>query len=217
MTIELTTALLADEARTFAEIESRYDEARLFGVTDGKAVGTYLEQKFSHYVAQKYDYRIGNSASGIDFPDLGVDIKVTSIKQPQSSSPFRSARQKVYGLGYHLLVFVYEKTDDERTRTSRLDILHTIFVTQERTADFQMTRGLLNLLDNQGNEDDIIAFFFEKNLPLDEIGAAALAREVLEKRPVQGYLTISNALQWRLQYRRAIDEAGQVEGLVRIR
>lgn len=52
----------------------------------------------------------GNSASGIDLPGLGVDIKVTSIKQPQSSCPFKSATQKVYGLGYGLLVFVYEYT-----------------------------------------------------------------------------------------------------------
>lgn len=213
----LTTALLADEAKAFAEIESIYEEPKLYGVTDGKAVGTYLEQKFSLYVAQKYKYKIGNSASGIDFPSLDVDIKVTSIKQPQSSSPFRSARQKVYGLGYHLLIFVYDKTDYEAARTSRLDILHTIFVSKERTGDFQMTRGLQSILDNEGNEEDIIAFFSEKNLPLDEIGASNLAKEVLENRPLQGYLTISNALQWRLQYKRAIDEAGKVNGIFRIR
>lgn len=215
--IALTTALLGDEAKAFAEVESTYAEPKLYGVTDGKAVGTYLEQKFSLYVAQKYKYKIGNSASGIDFPSLDVDIKVTSVRQPQSSSPFRSARQKVYGLGYHLLIFVYDKTDDDAARTSRLDILHTIFINKERTGDFQMTRGLCNILDNEGNEEDIIAFFSEKNLPLDEIGAANLAKEVLESRPLQGYLTISNALQWRLQYKRAIDEAGKVDGIIRIR
>lgn len=114
-------------------------------------------------------------------------------------------------------MFVYDKTDDEVAKTSRLDILHTIFVSKDRTGDFQMTRGLCNILDNEGNEEDIIAFFSEKNLPLDEIGAASLAKEVLENRPLQGYLTISNALQWRLQYKRAIDEAGKVDGIVRIR
>jgi hypothetical protein len=48
----------------------------------------------------------GNLAKGIDFPELGVDIKVTSIRQPQSSCPFKSVRQKIYGRGYSLLVFV---------------------------------------------------------------------------------------------------------------
>jgi len=119
----LTTKILIDEAKIFAQKESTHNEPSLFGVTDGKAVGTYLEQKFSSHVAEKYDYKLGNSASGIDFPGIEVDIKVTSIKQPQSSCPFKSASQKIYGLGYHLLVFVYVKTDDERARTSHLDIL----------------------------------------------------------------------------------------------
>lgn len=216
-TVSLTTALLVDEARAFAEIESKFDESTLYGVTDGKAVGTYLEQKFSLYVAQKYQYKLGNSASGIDFPGLEVDIKVTSIRQPQSSCPFKSARQKVYGLGYHLLVFVYDKKDNDANRTSRLNILHTVFVSKERTGDFQMTRGLRNLLENDANEDDIIAFFTDKNLPLDEIGAATLAKEVLGNCPLQGYLTISNALQWRLQYTRVITEAGRVDGVIKVR
>jgi hypothetical protein len=213
----LTTALLMVEAKAFAEVESTHDEPLLFGVTDGKAVGTYLEQKFSKHVAEKYDYTLGNSASGIDFPSLDVDIKVTSIKQPQSSCPFKSARQKVYGLGYHLLVFVYSKTDDEKARTSRLDILHTIFVDKSRTADFQMTRGLLQILANDGNADDLVAFFTDKNLPLDEIGAQTLAEEVLKTPPLEGYLTISNALQWRLQYTRVIAQAGKVKGITRVR
>lgn len=215
--LTLTAALLVSEAQDFAEAESLHDEPKLYGVTDGKAVGTYLEQKFSLYVAQKYKYTLGNSASGIDFPELGIDIKVTSIKQPQSSSPFKSARQKVYGLGYDLLVFVYDKSDDDLHRTSRLSIHHTIFVSRERTGDYQMTRGLRNILENDANEDDIIAFFAEKNLPLDEIGATTLAQEVMENTPLQGYLTISNALQWRLQYKRAIDEAGQVDGITKVR
>lgn len=57
----------------------------------------------------------------------------------------------------------------------------------------------------------------DRNLPLDEIGAAKIANEVIEECPPLGYLTISNALQWRLQYRRVIDEAGTVDGVLRIR
>ena len=54
-----------------------------------------------------------------DLPSLDVDIKVTSIRQPQSSCPFQSARQKIYGLGYHLLIFVYEKSDNDEAKTGR--------------------------------------------------------------------------------------------------
>jgi hypothetical protein len=143
---ELTLDSLQREAQKFAVSENGHWEPSLFGVNDGKAIGTYLEQKFTKRLAAGYAFASGNSASGIDLPGLGVDIKTTSIKQPQSSSPFKSARQKVFGLGYHLLVFVYEKADDHDNKRAKLNILHTVFVDQARTADFQTTRGLLRIV-----------------------------------------------------------------------
>lgn len=213
---QLTIEKLQSEAADFAYVERKYDEPALYGVTDGKAVGTYLEHKFRSYLVENYDFETGNSASGIDFPSLNVDMKVTSIRQPQSSCPFKSARQKIFGLGYGLLVFVYEKSDDHSARTGRLDIKHTIYVEKERTADFQMTRGIREILDRDGNKDDLIAFFGDRNLPVDEIEAGNIANALLQEKPLQGYLTISNALQWRLQYTRVINEAGAVEGIHRV-
>ncbi|MGB3402370.1 MAG: restriction endonuclease [Microcoleaceae cyanobacterium] len=213
----LTIEQLCTEAARFAEIESIYDEPTLYGVTDGKAVGTYLEHKFIAYLADNYIFQPGNSAFGIDLPNLEVDIKVTSIRQPQSSCPFKSATQKVFGLGYHLLIFVYEKYDDSNNRTGRLNMQHTIFIDKSRTADFQTTRGILDILNRDGNKDDIIAFLGDRNLPVDEIGANQLADRILELPPNQGYLTISNALQWRLQYRRVIQTAGNISGIIRVR
>ena len=210
---KLTIPRLKKEATDFAVQESTHAEPTLFGVTDGKAIGTYLEQKFQANLHKKYNYIKGSSAKGIDFPELGVDIKVTSIKQPQSSCPFESARQKIYGLGYNLLVFIYEKSDDEQTKTGSLSIHHTIFIDRRRTADFQTTSGILRIIDNEGNLDDILAFFAERMLPLDEIQAQALAEAVLANPPEIGYLTISNALQWRLQYSRVIQQAGTVSGI----
>ena len=213
---KLTVNQLKKEAKIFAQEESGHDEPSLYGVTDGKAVGTYLEHKFQRHLHSKYDYVEGSSAKGIDFPELSIDMKVTSIKQPQSSCPFHSARQKIYGLGYSLLVFVYDKTDHEINKTCRLSIKHTVFVDQSRTADFQTTSGLLKILENSGNIDDVRAFFEERMLPVDDIQAQLLAEEVLNNPPVVGYLTISNALQWRLQYNRVIQEAGSVSGIQRV-
>lgn len=207
---------LQKEAKIFSEIESEHDEPSIFGSTDGKAVGTYLEHKFKNFLAEKYAFENGNSASVIDLPSLEVDIKTTSIIQPQSSCPFKSARQKIYGLGYNLLVFVYKKEDNQEIKTSRLYILHTIFVEKNRTADFQLTTSINKILDNGANEDDIIALFQDKNLPVDEMTAATLSKEILSNRPRIGYLTISNALQWRLQYSRIIEEAGKIGGINRL-
>lgn len=210
---KLTKAKLIQEAKIFAPSHSKMTFSEMYGVTDGKAVGTFIEHKFREYLAEKYDFILGNSAKGIDFPNVGVDIKVTSIKQPQSSCPYRSVRQKIYGLGYDLLVFVYEKTDDHKNKTGRLNFLHTVFVEKEFTADYQTTKGILQLLENNANIDDLVAFMHDRNLPLDDIEATEISEELLKKKPEQGYLTISNALQWRLQYGRAIQVAGQVRGV----
>ena len=216
MKAKLTLEKLQEEAKIFSELESEYNETSIYGSTDGKAVGTYLEHKFKNFLSQKYDFDSGNSASGIDLPELEVDIKTTSIIQPQSSCPFKSARQKIFGLGYNLLVFVYKKQDNQQTKTSRLDILHTIFVSKSRTADYQLTTSLNKILENHANKDDIIALFHDKNLPVDDILADSLADEILSHKPEIGYLTISNALQWRLQYSRIIEAAGNVNGIARL-
>ena len=140
---DLTLPELKTSATNFSHELHSKSIPDLYGTTDGKAVGTYIEQLFRQYLGQRYTFQPGNSANGIDLPGLEVDLKATSYKQPQSSCPFRNASQKIYGLGYHLLIFVYDKRDD----------------------------------------------------------------------PKIGYLTISNALQWRLQYSRAINAA--VQGNVR--
>lgn len=214
---ELTVASLLESANSFALLESAHSEPRLYGVTDGKAVGTYLEHKFRTFLAESFTFAAGNSAEGIDFPALGVDMKTTSITQPQSSCPFKSGRQKVYGLGYSLLVFVYEKADDPGAKAARLDIQHVIFIEAAQTGDYQMTRGLREILERNGNVDDLMAFMQDKNLPVDEIAMRRIAEDVLRSKPEQGYLTISNALQWRLQYQRVIDMAGEVAGVSRVK
>lgn len=213
----LTIDTLQRSAAEFADLEKAYGEPLLYGVTDGKAVGTYLEQKFRRFLAERYVFDQGNSAKGIDFPSLDVDTKTTSVRQPQSSCPYKSGRQKIFGLGYSVLVFVYEKTDDHDAKTGRLDVRHVIFVEASRTGDFQMTKGLRQIIESDGNVDDLMAFMLDRHLPVDEIEAKRLAEEALKNKPEQGYLTISNALQWRLQYSRVIGQAGAVSGVVRIR
>lgn len=210
---ELTLIQLKIEVQNFVREFSIMPVALLYGVTDGKAVGTYIEQAFHRYLIDRYSYVAGNSASGIDLPGLEIDIKATSYRQPQSSCPFRNASQKVYGLGYHLLVFVYEKIDQQQLRAAQLSFRNVIFVARERTGDYQTTYGLKEILRRNGNQDDILAFLEERNLPLDEIGRVTLAEQILRIPPEIGYLTVSNALQWRLQYGRAIGIAGTAEGV----
>lgn len=213
---KLSIQYLQVEAKNFAKSISVTPISELFNVTDGKAIGTFVEHKFKEELQRAYKFDTGNSAKGKDFPGLNVDLKVTRTTQPQSSCPYKSAAQKIFGLGYSLLIFVYDKTDDIKRKVARLKIMNTIFIDASRTADYQMTTQVLQILKNNGNKDDLIAVFADRNLPVDDIQAEQLAERILMSPPIVGYLTISNALQWRLQYRRAIEEAGKVQGIIRI-
>ncbi|OWK96992.1 restriction endonuclease [Kaistella haifensis DSM 19056] len=215
---KLTIEKLIEEAQLFCVEQSEFQHKELFGVTDGKAVGTLIEQKFQKHLNDKYIVTVGSSAKGIDLPseDILTDIKVTSIKQPQSSCPFRDAKQKIFGLGYNLLVFVYDKTDDPKTQTAILNFVSCSFVSKERTADYTTTSILNDMKKVEANEDDIVAFLEGIKLPADEITLQQIAGIILATEIPIGYLTISNALQWRLQYKRIVNLTDDVPGVEKI-
>lgn len=212
----LNIAELQIAAKKFCEKESALYRSELFGVTDGKAVGTFVEHLFQEYLEQQYEMTIGCSANGLDLPSVNTDIKVTSIKQPQSSCPFKDSKQKIYGLGYNLIVFVYQKIDDAQTKKGSLNFLSCTFIESSRTADYQTTTGILNIINNNGNADDIFAFLIDHQIPSDEVTLMNMANDILKNPPKIGYLTISNALQWRLQYSRIVKLSETVDGITTI-
>ena len=118
-----------------------------------------MEHKFQQFLRERYTVEIGSSAKGIDLPGFGIetDIKVTSITQPQSSCPFKNARQKIFGLGYNLLVFVYDKQDTKDSCILRFT--HCTFIGKQRTADFTITKRLREMVYDGANKEDIILNF----------------------------------------------------------
>ena len=215
---KLTIEILRAEAKQLSIAESKIKNSELYGITDGKAVGTYVENKFQQQLNSKYIVTIGSSASGIDLPskDILTDIKVTSIKQPQSSCPYKDAKQKIFGLGYNLLVFVYNKIDNPKTKTTTLHFVSCTFISSERTADYTTTYRLREMIKDKANEEDIVAYLTDKNIPADEITLQNMAKMIMKNPPKQGYLTISNALQWRLQYQRVVSLTENVSGINKI-
>lgn len=213
---QLTLESLAESAKTFCQQESGVYKKELFGVTDGKAVGTFVEHEFQKFLSQRFDMVVGNSGNGLDLPSVNTDIKVTSIKQPQSSCPYKDSKQKIYGLGYNLIVFVYEKHDDAKRKKGMLEFLSCTLVKADRTADYQTTTGLRKIIANNGNVDDVFAFLVERSIPADEVTLMNMAEQILANPPKVGYITISNALQWRLQYKRIVELKEDIDGIVKI-
>ena len=213
---KLTIETLITEAEIFCKLNSGVYKPELFGITDGKAVGTYVEHLFQKHLEENYDLSVGNSASGLDLPSVNTDIKVTSIRRPQSSCPFKDSKQKIFGLGYNLIVFVYDKHDDLQSKRGMLDFVACSFVDKNRTADYQTTTGIQKIISNQGNQDDVFAFLVDHNIPGDEVSLYEMSGEILRNPPQIGYLTISNALQWRLQYGRIVSLTDNVDGIEQI-
>lgn len=204
---------LCREASAFSDLFCAMKHPELVGITDGKAVGTYIESRFKQHLRERQffveDEDEGNAAKGIDLPGLRTDIKVTSARQPQSSAPFRDFRQKIEGLGYHLMLFVYVKNEDQ------VDFPNVRFVPAELTADFQTTKYLRHLISEQGELEDLVAYLQDRQVPADESSLVAYAEQLLENPPRQGCLTISNALQWRLQYKKIVSTA--IDGVRNVR
>ena len=78
--MKLTIDLLKKEAINFCKRESNISHEELVGITDGKAVGTYIEHKFEEYIKNKYEVTIGSSAKGIDLPDESIENVVNAVK-----------------------------------------------------------------------------------------------------------------------------------------
>jgi hypothetical protein len=212
---ELTIKTLISEAKAFCEAESKINNTALYGITDGKAVGTHIEAKFKQRLFALYSTEQGNAASGLDLPAANIltDIKVTSIKQPQSSCPYKDGKQKIFGLGYNLLVFVYDKKDDPLSKTAILDFVSCNFIEKERTGDYNTTFYLREMIRCEANQEEIAAYLNDKSIPGYSITHNELALQILKTTPEQGYLTISNALQWRLQYGRVVGLKTEVDGI----
>lgn len=177
--MKLTIDILKKEAITFCKRESNISHEELVGITDGKAVGTYIEHKFEEYIKNKYEITIGSSAKGIDLPDenINTDIKVTSITKPQSSSPFKNLDQKIYGLGHNLLIFIYEKTD--YNKKCYIDFKNCILLKSENTGDYNLTKALRELNDHTVTEEEIIEILKKTNMPGDTQTLKNLAKKII--------------------------------------
>ena len=57
-----------------------------------------------------------------------------------------------------LLVFVYDKVDDPKTKTANFDFVSCSFISKERTADDTTTFRLREMVKDKANIEDIIAY-----------------------------------------------------------
>lgn len=211
---DLTIAAIRTEAAVFAPNISAVEDPKLYRVNNGSVIGRYVEKEFKKHLQERYQFDHGNSTLGVDLPGVRVDIKATCLKKPQSSSSYDSARQKIFGLGHAVLVFAYTKLDDPQTGTGSISVERVVYVEANRTADHRTTKAIQEILDNDGNAEDLASYLLTVNMEIGEADATQLAEELLQMRFITiGYLGVVPAPQWRLNYSVAIANAGKVTGV----
>ena len=90
------------------------------------------------------------------------------------------------------------------------------FLDKERAADYTTTFRLRQMIEDGANKEDVIAYLNDKRIPADEVTLNLIADRIFQNVPKQGYLTISNALQWRLQYSRVVKLTDRIEGISKL-
>ena len=182
-------------------------------------IGTYIERECRKYLEERTGLTMeGSAALGKDLPLFNIDIKTTSAVQPQSSSPYRSIEEKIFGLPYNILLFIYRKEDKEGF--AELENLRCCYIPKELTGDYSTTRLARELrekyLRKEIGVDEIIRRLEEK-LGITEVEdlniTPGMVQRIIDNPPAPGVLTVSFALQWRLQYGR-LKEAPFPEGVI---
>lgn len=208
---EMTLKLLIKEAEIFCKEETEFQHRDLYGITDGKAVGTYIAHLFSKQIEQHLL---------LDFEsikvELNTEILFLPVEQLFSFHPYKNAEQKIYGLGYNLLIFAYENIDGHNNKTCKLNFVGCTFVAKERTGDYAMTYRLREMLKDGASEYDIAAYLNDMYMAIDDITMTKLTEMIIENPPSQGYFAISTALQWRLHYSRVFKTVEPIDGIQNI-
>lgn len=176
----LTIGRMAASAKAFCAQYGGVPRETLYGVTDGKAAGTFAGRLFEDYLSQRHDMASGNSAGGLGLPSASTGIKAAPPVRPQSGCPYRDGKQKKYGLGCSLAVSVHGENDGHTDKAGALDYCACSFVDSQRAADYQTAAGIRNIIADNGNEDDVFAFWVERNIPVrrslaDEYGERIVA------------------------------------------
>jgi len=154
--------------------------------TDGKSLGTCIEKLLKAEISRKLGVKLtGSAATGVDIPELSLNTKATSDKQPQSSEPFDSPYERVLGAKFDILACIYNGIEFlQSQKTTLIQIAAAMYYGRTEVADQQLCESarLLRDLLNRGTVSEIPA-------------KRALRAIVYAKKSSAGYKAMHKGLQ----------------------
>lgn len=166
-----------------------------------KRIGTYFEKELRDWFETKHGLvSDGSVAQGIDLPAFNLDVKTTSNRQPQSSSPFDDPGERITGVDYNILLFVYDKQSVEGG--NRFEIVSCAYIPRERASDYRKSENARKLVADYREGKLSEAELREQLEELTGVGAISDEKfeEIKRDPPKTGAITMTPAVQWRFNY-----------------
>jgi len=188
-----------------AEIESRTVPEDKSDTS--KRIGTYFEKELREWFEEKHGFvSEGSVAEGIDLPAFNIDVKMTSNRQPQSSSPFDDPGERITGVDYNILLFVYDKHSVEEG--NQFDIESCAYIPKERASDYRKSENAAKLVEDYRESKLSESELREQLEELTGIGAISDEKfnEIKENPPKEGAITMTPAVQWRFNYNKMVKD-----------
>lgn len=141
---ELDLRNYLDSVKEFcAEIESRTVPEDKSGTS--KEIGTYFEKELRDWFEEKHGLvSEGSVAQDIDLPAFNLDVKTTSNRKPQSSSTFDDPGERIVGVDYNILLFVYDK--QSVNGGNNFEIKTCAYIPKERASDYRKSESAVKLV-----------------------------------------------------------------------
>lgn len=154
--------------------------------TDGKSLGTCIEKLLKAEISRQLGVPLtGSAAAGVDIPELLLNTKATSDKQPQSSEPFDSPYERVLGAKFDILACVYNGKEFLQLQTATsLQITAAMYYERTEVADQQLCESARLLRE-----------LIQKKIVDEQLGRRALRAIVYAKKSSSGYKTLRKGFQ----------------------
>lgn len=187
------------------EMESRTVPEDKSGTS--KQIGTYFEKELRDWFENKHGLvSEGSVAEDIDLPAFNLDVKTTSNRQPQSSSTFDDPGERIVGVDYNILLFVYDKQSVDGG--NKFEIKTCAYIPKERASDYRKSDDAVKLVADYREGKLSESELREQLEDLTGVGAISDKKfeEIKNDPPEKGAITITPALQWRFNYNKMVKE-----------